>query len=546
MSMHRIVFFSVLVLGCVACSRPGPEVLATYRGGEITLTDLDRYVRSLPEGRRIAPTTGRDAWLRELIGRLAVERVLEASDEVREQLANPEAEARRRWASAALLATAVTGQLARDTRPTEQAVAEQLAALGERQPVPLDTFRHLFLRLDRAATVAEKEAIGRLGSELARRLRAGEDFAELARQHSQSGDAADGGRVVNQHPALLEAKAQRALAALEEGAVSELVETRTGLHIFKLERRITPKGGTGDAQRLARSRATRQALAEARVELLAELRQRFEVSTSESPWQVGSFAVTESDLSYITVQGQTDESRREAIIEHLLLAEEGRRRGLDTPALAARVGEALRREAIQAVYLERRTELVAAVPAERLRATYDARPSAFATPETAELEMIFVPQGRDSFATQRRMEDHVAELRAGADFAALARRVSSGPEAATGGDLGALVPRQWARLGPEIYKAVTALDPGAISDPIYCTDRLLSNDPQTLRGGFAIVRVRRKHAPTERSFEQALDAVRATWAQRNARQLDEELVAAVLEEAKFDIVRLPQPEALLE
>ncbi len=544
--MRRTPQIVALVLICLACSRPGPETLATYRGGEIAVADLDRYVRSLPEGRRTVPTAGRDAWLEGMIRSLAVERVLEAGDEVRTRLASPENEARRRWASAALLASAVTAELARDAPPTDEAVAEQIAALEQRQPVPLDTFRHIFLRLDRAATAAEKSEVRRQGQELARRARAGEDFAELARQYSQSASAKDGGLVENQRPARLEATARQVVGALSEGEISDLVETRTGLHVFKLERRIIPESGERDVQQIARSRAAREAVGKASVELLDELRQQVEVSTSELPWRIGSFEVTESELPYLSVRDPGDERQRRLAIEQLLLAEEGRRRGFDTPELTARVEAGLLREAIQAAYQKRRAERVSELPAERLRSLYEARPSAFATLETAEIDLIFVPQGRDSFTTQRRMETHVAELRAGADFAELARRISAGPSAAEGGDLGALPPEEWVRLGPEIYKTVAALEPGQISDPVYCTDRLLTTDPRTLRGGFAILRLEARHPPAERSFEEAIDDVRKTWAGQNAQQLDQELQVAILEEAEFEIVRLPEAEEFLQ
>lgn len=57
----------------------------------------------------------------------------------------------------------------------------------------------------------------------------------------------------------------------------------------------------------------------------------------------------------------------------------------------------------------------------------------------------------------------IDELKSGADFAALAKEKSTGPSGANGGDLG------WfgkGRMVPEFEAAVTALEPGQISDPV--------------------------------------------------------------------------------
>jgi parvulin-like peptidyl-prolyl isomerase len=535
----------VACLGALACSGPPPEVIATFRGGELTLSDLDLYVRALPEARRLAPPDGRDAWLEDLVHSLALERVLGASDGVRERLASPETAARRRWAIATLLAGAVTRRLAEDAAPSEGAVAERLAAAPEPRSEPLYNFRHVFLRLDRAASAAEEAAVRDLARDVARRARAGEDFAELARRHSQSVTAAAGGLVENQRPALLEESARRAIAALAEGEVSPVVETRTGLHVFRLERVLSPQGASLE-QRRQRLRAglMREAMSAARASLLAEIRQSVEVSTDAIPWRVGSFEVSAADLERIFAASPDREPRRELIVEQLLLAEAGRRRGLWTPELEAEVDRQLRREAIQAAYRERRAEHVAALPAERLRPVWEARPSAFAAPETARLDLIFVPQGRDVFATQRRLEDHVAELRAGASFAELARRISTGPAAAEGGDLGELPPSEWARLGPKVYRTVAAMEPGTIEGPVHLTGRILTAEPRTLRRGFAILRVRSKTPPRQRTLEEAIDDVRAAFARQNAAEIDGELRAKILDQAGFELVRLPAPEEL--
>ncbi len=534
-----------------ACTRPAPDVLATYRDGELRLADLDAFIRSLPEARRAAPAASRETWLEDQLRALAAERLLEASSAVAEHLASPEIELRRRWATVNLLSGEVTAQLAGAVEIAEGAVAERVASRGDggEEGGELLSFRHVFLRLDRAGDAAERLAIEERGREIARRARAGEDFAELARQHSESKDAADGGLVENQRPALLEATARQALEALEEGELSPLVATRTGLHLFRLERRLaTPRVNREPREGPARRQLAREAAAAARRALIGELSREIDVETGAFPWRVGGWQLTEDELEGILATlanpGAAGGARRQWLVEQLLLAEEGRRRGLLTPELEQRVEVPLRQEARQTAYRQRLDALVAALPAERVRSLYDARPSGFATQELAHLELIFVRHGRDAFATQRQLEDRVAELRAGESFAELAREISTGPEAAGGGDLGLLPPSEWARLNPEIYGAVVALEAGEVSDPISCTARILSRDPRTLRGGFAIVRVREKQPPRQRSFEEALDDARAVYAQQNAAELALEVRDALLAEADFKLVRVPDPAEL--
>ena len=546
--MRRILpLLAAAGLTLAACADRRADVLAIYRGGDLALADLDAYVRSLPEPQRVAPADlSRAAWLDELLRGLALERLLATSETVQKSLASAATRTRRRWAIAGQLAAAVTLDLASTEAPDASEVAELPGEEAAVSPPPLYDFRHVFLRLDRAEDEAGRQAVRRLAASIARRAQQGEDFAALAREHSQSSTAAGGGLVQGQRLALLDESVRRALEPLAEGEVSPVVESRTGLHVLRLERRLAPRpeGRQRQRQRALFAAAQERRLA-ARDALLGELRQRFEVATDSFPWRVGSFEVTAAEVEAVAGRGNAEGRSRELAVEQLLLAEEGRRRGLLTPELEAEVDLQLRRQAIQEGYLQRRAAYVAAIPAERLRSLYDARPAAYATPETAHLDLIFVPQGNDAFATQRRLEDHVERLRAGESFAELARRISSGPAAADGGDLGWLPPSEWVRLGPEIYTAVAAMEPGEISAPVYQTDRILSADHRTLRGGFAVLRLRARKPAAARAFEEVVEDLRAVYARQHAAEIDREVRQEILAEAGFEIVRHPTPDELL-
>jgi peptidyl-prolyl cis-trans isomerase C len=66
-------------------------------------------------------------------------------------------------------------------------------------------------------------------------------------------------------------------------------------------------------------------------------------------------------------------------------------------------------------------------------------------------------------ATEDEAKQAIAELQKGGDFAAIASKESKGKSAANGGDLGFVSEDQ---LGPDLGKAVFALEVGKISDPL--------------------------------------------------------------------------------
>ena len=97
-----------------------------------------------------------------------------------------------------------------------------------------------------------------------------------------------------------------------------------------------------------------------------------------------------------------------------------------------------------------------AVTEEALQAAYEAR---FADAEpTREYNAAHI-----LVETEEEAQDLVDELEGGADFAELARERSTGPSGPNGGALGWFAAGQ---MVPEFAEAVTAMEPGAISEPV--------------------------------------------------------------------------------
>jgi len=542
-SLLALVAAAATVLPCCA---PGPEVVAEWSGGAITVGDLDEYMVGMPPAVRArAPEQTHEQWVELNLRRLAVERILEAEALAGQPQSSPELQARRLWQRANALVAALDRQLADEVHVRSEEVEEAMTSWTRSEPAePLLSLRNIFVRLDRP----DPETARQRASKALAAVAAGEDFAEVARRFSDSASAASGGLVNNARPSDLEAEAAEILAELAEGETSALVETRTGLHIFKLERRLTvdPAGDDRLRERAALQIRTKRARAK-REELMERLRQSTEVDVDGWPWRVGGWTVdAEVGVSLLDLAARTaDPDPQQRAVDHLLLADEARRRGLETEDLEARLEASRRAELIQRAYIKHWQALLEAIPHSELSSIYDAQPTRFATPKTASVQLIFVPQGRDAFATQTRLDHEVQRLRSGAvDFADLARAISEGPEAEHGGELGSLAPQEWARLNPALHPVISALDLGEVSDPVYLTDRILAADPRTLRGGFAVVRVTDHTFGVRRSFEDAVDEVRAHYVQQHRQELENELAAEILEQAVFATRRIPTPDEL--
>ncbi len=124
------------------------------------------------------------------------------------------------------------------------------------------------------------------------------------------------------------------------------------------------------------------------------------------------------------------------------------------------------RERLMVMFLQREAVLnYVAVSPGAVRQAYQARRDEFHTPEKIHLRLIAIQRGeseepKDNKA-YRKAEDILEKLRAGHDFAELARTLSDGAHAERGGDWGWVQPDI---LRPELAERAAGLEPGHISD----------------------------------------------------------------------------------
>ena len=118
---------------------------------------------------------------------------------------------------------------------TEEQIQERMTAFPEKQEVRAS---HILLTLD-------DENAQQKGEELLEQLRAGADFAELAKEHTQDEDStASGGDVGFFGRGAMVPEFEAAAFSMEPGELSDLVETQYGFHIIKVTdvRRVDSRG----------------------------------------------------------------------------------------------------------------------------------------------------------------------------------------------------------------------------------------------------------------------------------------------------------------
>lgn len=201
----------------------------------------------------------------------------------------------------------------------------------------------------------------------------------------------------------------------------------------------------------------------------------------------------------------------QVIDAHALVAE-ARRTGLDKDPEVQRQLQAAQDRALQTALL--RKEIGPEVTDEALEARYKKEIAGKPGEEEVHARHILVPDE----ATAKKI---IAELKKGADFAALSKQYSKDPGSAeNGGDLGFFKQQD---MVPEFAKAAFALQPGQISDT-----------PVHTQFGWHVIEVverRQEPAPT---FEQVRDQLRQKTIQEGVRKVVAQARASVSVE-KFNL-----------
>lgn len=241
-----------------------PEVLARVNGQEVRKADFEILVRNMELSQGPIPAERRDEVLRGALDRLITYTVLQqeakarnitvADNEVDEQLKAMQGqftneadfekalEARgmslERLRADARVDMVITRMLESEVATAAPASDDEVRAFYEQNPDKFtqeESMRasHILIMVDQKADGAARTKARAEIDAILKRARAGEDFAQLAKAHSQDGSAAQGGDLDFFARGRMVPEFDKAAFALEPGQISDVVTTQFGYHIIK-------------------------------------------------------------------------------------------------------------------------------------------------------------------------------------------------------------------------------------------------------------------------------------------------------------------------
>jgi peptidyl-prolyl cis-trans isomerase SurA len=160
---------------------------------------------------------------------------------------------------------------------------------------------------------------------------------------------------------------------------------------------------------------------------------------------------------------------------------------------------------------------------------YEAHPEKFQVKPEAEIRLIFVAirPGRDAAQARKRADEALAKIRAGVDFAEVAREYSDSPTRDRGGELGVV---KKGDLAPEIEAQAFGLSAGGVSPAVRTS------------AGWNIIKVDRSQPGTLAPFEKVREAIRDELFAEKFEAKRKDWVAALRARASIQImVQDPEP-----
>lgn len=243
-----------------------PDVVARVNGENIPKAELQDAIASLEmQAGRQVPAEERDQVFRSVLDQLVTGHVLLQESRNR-KVDVPDAEIDARFAQLrqrfpseeefkkALASRNLSVEKARDEMRKQLAIEKMIetAVGGEVKVTDQDVkafydknpdkfqqpeaFRasHILVMVPQGATPEQKQEARAKIDDVLKKVKAGGDFAELARTNSQDGSAAQGGDLNFFVRGQMVEPFQKAVESLQVGQVSDVVETQFGYHVIKL------------------------------------------------------------------------------------------------------------------------------------------------------------------------------------------------------------------------------------------------------------------------------------------------------------------------
>jgi len=534
-----------------SCAQPTTSTtLATYDHGAVELDELDLHMLDLPDSQR-QPPPGRSVsdWLEGLVLDIAIEDTLIARAHEEGAEDDPALRLGARYMASRQIGAVFAQERCPEADITDAEVEEAHDLRGSREPRPWILLRHIFKRVPVTAPTAHREVVRAEMEALLGQLDGGASFIDLAREHSESQTAGDGGLIGRvSRGAPMEAAVLDAGWSLPDGGHSGVIAVGNGFHIVRRDGSGVEQAPTVDVSRerlrLQMVRERRERCGQDLVHELArtsvvvvDLRAALDPSPDAVVVTVGGEEFTAEQLRGLSEDGaliselQNLPAVLQNFVEAILLAEAARAESDELAERYAKLeSDGLRRLMLAQRWSTERLRYVATKPDEELESYHRAHADRFASDVKIDVSVIVV-QGSGPTADRTVHERAWAvrdRITGGEPFADVAQGASDHSSSERGGRLGSVpLPKLRAMLGADGFRAVAGLDSGQVSEPFRVT---APPSPS-----WALVTVHEREQPQPRAFEEVRAEVVAALARERIQSLDRELRDLLRDEIRFQV-----------
>ncbi|MCP4902766.1 MAG: hypothetical protein GY906_37875 [bacterium] len=557
-------FFLLCILACGGPSTPkipvGDHAVASFSGGYVLRSEFDRFPTASLDKTQAEATAGSSDWRLRIVDEIAIRKLLAA----KAAESDPDLQFAIFQARTKILRDAAYRMFSLDQVEVNDA---GLRLLYDSHP---EDFRdaeklrlqQIYIRAEAAElTLMEREAARQHLESIRQEVLNGADFTAMARQHSDSATAASGGWILLKKDAKAHPQIVEEVWDLDNEAVSEVVASAVGFHLFKLKERIAPiERAFENVREFVHKRAVTEAQSQNEHDFIDQVGQCYglikDYETLESPFvdettplaYFNDELITFGDLlSYLPEPAieqlynlflpNVEANLDRAVLEKLLLREAERLEFDSEPALAAAIRET--EEEIKAAHVQQQLleAKVNAIEEAELYGFYWQNQQRYKTLRKTDLSVIFLKnEGEPLFQTLKRGEALADLVRAGESFHILARENSVHYSAAQDGLMENLSDREIAsklQSSAKFRRMLKNLETGEIGVMVAeCYDARKLRYVQT---GVIVVRKDRVYESRQGSFELLEEFVRSNYLRRNYTDISAEVRREVLEDGNLTI-----------
>ncbi|MCB1041602.1 MAG: peptidyl-prolyl cis-trans isomerase [Acidobacteria bacterium] len=505
--------------------------LAVYDGGTVTRDELNVYFEGGTE-LESKPSAENEfqAWVTLMIERIAAEKLMEQHPVAVRLMNSAEYQAECWWHVCAQQVEDQRQSLRKTLEPDPERVEQKRLELSDAGTYAM--FNFCVITLLRGGLKGLDEAkMATLTETVNQALESGTDFEEVAKMYSMGSGAQSGGYLHMIPAKSLDAELTKTLFEMEEDQVAGPIETRTGVHWLKLKKAHIPTYDQTDVLARAYNLVLDEQVSET-IQIRAT-----ELSQSNQQGIDSIIQTIRPDVRALLEERASAtkgvESMAKLICQAALSGHLDPRKTALWPTSERTLSLKATQEVMQTLVQDRTKTL----PDEVIKNYYLAHKHQFKRPEARKTTLWFFDKQPDAYQQQMFLESLVSELRGlnsierNARLDALSNRKLESSWRTQ---------REHNQLNPNILGATSDLQPGSLSNPIYCphSTNLLGNPPQWARG-FAIATVDGIRPIEALPFEEAIDQVRHAYMMEHHVSLANEALRDLLNQKHFRIVTLP-------